>query len=131
MYHEENTEWKGSIFLSIIFLRKGSEHKNVFSEKSGVIYGKDFTEAANVCNGEKAFGKISEIYDITIDEAVTILKRVYDNDFVDSIWLKECIHAGKLHGAVFEQSNEYYFSLDELRLLAEEIRECGNILETE
>lgn len=127
MYHEENTEWKGSVFLSIIFLRKGSEHKNVFSEKSGVIYGKDFTEAANVW----AFGKISEIYDITIDEAVTILKRVYDNNFVDSIWLKECIHAGKLHGAVFEQSNEYYFSLDELRLLAEEIRECGNILETE
>lgn len=131
MYHEESTERKGSIFLSIIFLRKGSEHNNVFTEKSGVICDKDFTEAANICNGEKAFGKISEIYDITTDEAVTILKRVYDNDFVDSIWLKECVHAGKLHGAVFEQSNEYYFSLDELRLLAEEIREYGNILETE
>ena len=131
MYHEENTERKGSIFLSIIFLRKGSEHKNIFSEKSGVVCGKDFMEAANVCNGETAFGKISEIYDITIDEAVTILKKEYDNDFVDSIWLKECIHAGKLHGAVFEKSNEYYFSLDELRLLAEEIREYGNIFETE
>lgn len=113
--------------MSIIFTREHTKDNNVFTEKTGVLFGDTFKEAANVSNSERNYGKIEDVYDISMDEAIVYLRRNF-HSFVCSFWLKKCIHAGILHGAVFEPSGDYFFSIKEIEQLHKIIDEKGNIL---
>ena len=118
---------EGENFLSLIFTRELTKENNIFTEKAGVLFGDSFKEAANVSNSERNYGKVADVYDVSMSEAIIFLRKPY-NTFISSLWLKRCIHAGILHGAVFEQSNDYFFSMTELDQLYKTITEKGNIL---
>jgi len=70
----------------------------------------------------------SDIYDMSIVDAEDYLGSNHFNlegfPFVNRLWLKRCIHAGLLHGVMYDRG-DYFFSMNELNKLRENIIICG------
>lgn len=106
----------------IIFTRK-KDH-SCYRDKTGIVCGKTFTPFTAIPTApDEGCNDIESIYDIDIDNAVKYMKRE-GCKFADKLWLIRCIHAGLLHGAVYE-AGSYMFDLNELYKLCMKIKING------
>ena len=114
--------------MSLIFTRKDDDNGYRFKAVSGVLCGDKFQHTC-VCDegeDEKCYGAVDEVYDVDMDDAISYLGitrgKPHDEGFafINKLWLKRAIHAGLLHGCIYETGN-YFFSLYELDKLRENI----------
>ncbi|MBQ8950763.1 MAG: hypothetical protein IJ065_06300 [Eubacterium sp.] len=115
--------------MSLIFTRKDDKNGYRFKAASGVLCGDKFQQTC-VCDDDedkKCYGAVDEVYDIEMGDAISYLgrprgKKPRDEGFafVNRLWLKRAIHAGLLHGCIYE-TGKYYFSLNELDKLRKNI----------